>query len=715
MAAKWTGASLLLGLVLGLALLGIWLVGWRLLSDSAGWFAPATALFGTVLWLLSLTTRVGEVPAIRAMLKTAGVGAMALAVAASLSLGAFLPAVAAQWTSPVLGRFGGGVALLILALGMFVGAAVGSAARRSLLLHLATGFALAALWVGVQVERQASFPPPPTSAVLLSPRFDLLFALALLFTALALLAWWLARRGKGSGADLAATLSMGAQSRPLGPTAARWALLLATLGLVGSLLLGSEGWPRFALLALFLIVGSLAVLALERNSPAGGTVGRALRTGLRLAGWLFAGLLISGLVFFTTSEDLEIILLRNNVEWGVMQFWRGVAGDERFDARPTGGVSGRVLNAQGAPVEGAAVVASGVSGQVYSARTGQDGSYRIEGVPAGNYVPVAVAPGHRQGAPATFGGRVTTVRPGGEAGGIDFALERNEPLALASEIEASVGQPEEVTVENPRPSTAVRRPFTFRNGGMLLEGGLVHEPLEELGPGPFPILLIVYPGEARAWEGVSVPLATNGYVVVSFFPRRLLDLEGDVDDLRVLTSLTASGRLSERGDTSRMVLVGGSVSTVYTYLMAREIEGSQVEEQVKAAIQYGGLFDMFRYRLDWELGNIEIDPGISDLEYLLVAFGRPDSRPEVYLRFSPHYALGPDSLPPTLLVHAGNDIVVPVEQSRITARELSRLGTPHEFLLYPNIEHYLDTSKRDPSQIDMLNKTLDFLQEHVKR
>ena len=181
-----------------------------------------------------------------------------------------------------------------------------------------------------------------------------------------------------------------------------------------------------------------------------------------------------------------------------------------------------------------------------------------------------------------------------------------------------------------------------------------------------------------------------------------------------MTSLTAAGRLSERGDPDRMALVGGSVSTVYTYLMAREMEGSPVEEQMKAAIQYGGLFDMFKYRLDWERGDLEIDPGISDLEFLLVAFGRPDTRPEIYLRFSPHYALGPNTLPPTLLVHAGNDIVVPSEQSRMAEEELSRIGIPNQYLLYPNIEHYLDTSKRDPTQIDMLNQTLDFLQEHVK-
>jgi acetyl esterase/lipase len=177
----------------------------------------------------------------------------------------------------------------------------------------------------------------------------------------------------------------------------------------------------------------------------------------------------------------------------------------------------------------------------------------------------------------------------------------------------------------------------------------------------------------------------------------------------------AGGKLSERGDTRRIVLVGGSVSTAYTYLMARQLEGSPVREQMKATIQYGGLFDFFRYRRDWEEGKIKIDPGISELEYLLIAFGRPDTRPELYLFLSPRYALGPDSLPPTLLVHAGNDNIVPAEQSHITDETLERLGIQHRFLLYPNVEHYLDVTTRDPTQVDMLNKTLEFLDAYADR
>ena len=122
-----------------------------------------------------------------------------------------------------------------------------------------------------------------------------------------------------------------------------------------------------------------------------------------------------------------------------------------------------------------------------------------------------------------------------------------------------------------------------------------------------------------------------------------------------------------------------------------------------------GLFDFYTFRRSWESGEIVIDPGISELEYLLIALGRPDTRPELYLRFSPRYDLGPASLPPTLLVHADKDIIVPVAQSKLADTGLSAVGIAHTLLLYPNLEHYLDIGKRDPAQLDMLERTLAFL------
>jgi len=531
------------------------------------------------------------------------------------------------------------------------------------------------------------------------------------------------------------------------PWLVRWAALLALLGLIGSLLRGASfsDWLRFALLEAVIIPIWLAVTWLgTARKTREATSGRNQESGirnqeseienvpeiqnpkskiqnptvawLRQAGWLLLALLFVVVLYAATSEDLETVMVRNTAERAVMQFWRGALGDERWATRPTGAIVGVVQDGDtDKPIEGAAVVVADVGGVAYSAYTDKDGRYRIEGVPMGNYLPMAVAPAYEEGASLRWGGRVATVRPGETFEDVDFRLEPDPALPVSLSDGLEIGPPRDAHVDNPEPSDAIRREFSFKNDGMTLGGGLIHEPPAEMGSGPFPILLIIYPGKADGWEGVSIPLAAKGYVVVSYFPVRLTDLNGDMDDLMLLLDSVSQGRLSRRGDKNSITLVGGSISTAYTYLMAREAEGDPVRENLKAAVQYGGLFDFFKYRNDWEHGEITIDPGISELEYLLVALGRPDTRPELYLHLSPRYALGSNTMPPTLLVHTDKDIIVPVEQSHIAADKLNDLNTPNKLITYPNLQHYLDTSKRDPAQVDMLEQTVNFLGQNTRK
>lgn len=673
---------LLSAICLGLALLAGWIVAWRLFSDAAGFFAPVLAAVGVgCLALAGPASRRSSLVA--GGLRLAGGGGVGLAVCAALSLGAFLPFTVADWISPALGRFGGGAALAILAVALSIAA---FRARRwgwqpDALVLLGTG----ASWVWAQTMRQEAFPPTPTTATVLAPRLRVLLLLGAVLGVCALPLW---RRW---------------------PRAARWCWrwggVAALLGLAASMIARTDTrWACTAVLAALLIGG--AALGWRPR----GVLSGALDLG-RGAGWLALVLVAVGAIYAATAEDLEVVFLRNTAERRAVTFWRGVIGDERANSAPGGTLAGLVRDRAGRPLGGASVVMADAAGRVFSATSNADGRYRLAGVPAGNYLPMAVAPAYRQGGRSGWAGRVATIRAGRTTGGVDFRLTARIVPEPGLNESLTLGEPAEVTYEGLIESTVVRRTFTFANRGLVLEGGLVHEPRADLGTGPFPILLIIYPGEADSWEGVSAPLAAEGYVVVSYFPRRLLDLEGDLDDLRLLLNLTAAGRLSARGDGSRVVLVGGSVSTVYTYLLARAIDGEPVGRQVRALIQYGGLYDMFTFRYSWESGQVTIDPGISELEYLLAAFGRPDTRPELYLRFSPRFGVGPGGLPPTLLTHAEKDIIVPPDQSHLAADGLAAAGIPHQLLLYPDLEHYLDVSKRDPEQLDMLERTLTFLRE----
>jgi len=129
---------------------------------------------------------------------------------------------------------------------------------------------------------------------------------------------------------------------------------------------------------------------------------------------------------------------------------------------------------------------------------------------------------------------------------------------------------------------------------------------------------------------------------------------------------------------------------------------------------YGGLADMYTYRYDWQRGALYIDPGIQALEGMLIALGRPDLRPEIYLLFSPVYHLASGSLPPLLLVHTSKDTIVPINQNTLLVNVLQKVGINHTNVIYTDIEHYLDTSKPDPSQRDMLEKTIQFLKDVTK-
>lgn len=689
----------LAGVLLGCGLLAVVLVGWRLISDAATLFAPLLAVagigaLGTAHWCRERLHPLGRIA-----LRTAGMGALGLAGAASLSLGAFLPTGVAAWISPALGRFGGPLAL---GLGAVAGVAGGVLRRPRCpddrALDLATFLGVSAFWLRAQLERQIAFPQPPTMPDILAPRLDRLGLIALGLAVAALALRW-NERIRPAGKQHRALIA-----RVYGRWLWRWGVVAATLGMILTTIFDPDGRWRF-IPALVLLLFGTPLFGLQLLS-----IRTHFRGTIRKLGTLLLALLALTLVYAATSEDLEAVFARNTIERRALLFWESALGNQRDVPTATGVLAGTVRDDAGSPLAGATVIVADILGQPYSAVTGPDGRYRLAAVPAGNYLPLATGPGYQQGGRDGAIGRVATVRAGQAAEGVDFRLRPRPAFDPTANNSLQFGEQSPITIEGLETSTVLRRPFTFANRGKLLDGGIVHEPLPESGAGPFPILLIIYPGEAASWEGVSVPLAARGHVVVSYFPRRLLDHDGDLDDLRILLNLVASGQFSARGNGGQIVLVGGSVSTIYTYQLAKMFAGQPFAANVPAMIQYGGLFDFFTFRHSWETGQVTIDPGISELEYLIIALGRPDTRPELYLRLSPRYDLGPATLPPTLLVHAEQDIIVPADQSRLAAAGLSAAGIPHQFLNYPDLEHYLDISKRDPAQLDMLERTIAFLQ-----
>ena len=96
---------------------------------------------------------------------------------------------------------------------------------------------------------------------------------------------------------------------------------------------------------------------------------------------------------------------------------------------------------------------------------------------------------------------------------------------------------------------------------------------------------------------------------------------------------------------------------------------------------------------------------------MMAAMGPPDTGADLYLRLSVIEHL--DRLPPTLIVHGSGDTLVQTNQSERLAERLRANGQPHELQLYTGMEHYLDASKPDPSNADLLARTLAFFRRYL--
>lgn len=696
----WPG---LVGAVLALAGVAAFLWLWNTFIFSGQWFSLVLALLGAACWLTAYLVP-GPHLLWTAFIVAGRICAL-LSVAAGLGLGAFLPPGVADFLCPALGKFGGAGGLLALA-GVF--AARGLVFKRSGWLDLAFFCLIGADWVSTETVAQADFPPAPLT------KEDWAGLLGILL--------WVAL---GSGA-VAGVLSLVREWGWAARTFWRWSIALGVTGLTlglffeqGQVALGCG----LVLLTALVVAGGLAY---RRNRS--GPVLAFVVGGLQTLGAVF--LIIVGLVvlYLPTGEQLETVLARDTLEHYALTGWNNLLGkDPGTTGRSTGSIAGQVRDEQGAAVAGANVVVSDATGFAWTAVSDNNGRYSVNGVPGGHYLPMAARYGFLD-ATATGSGplsgwrMVASVRGGQTASNIDFVMKARRPYTVVPGNTLKLAEFGEAARDNPVPSKVLRRAFTFQNAG-LDKAGIAYEPTQDRGAGPFPILLIVYPGPADAWEGVSIPLAAQGFVVIAYqpelfgpHPERGLNLRGDVSDMLELYNYAKSGLFGPRSDPSKVVVTGGSVSTAYTYLMLREIETSSPTDKaaLKGGIMYGGLADLYTYRYDWQRGALYIDPGIQALEGMLIALGRPDLRPEIYLLFSPVYHLGPSSLPPLLLVHTSKDTIVPINQNTLLVNVMQRVGLAETNIIYTDIEHYLDTSKPDPSQRDMLEKTIQYLKEVTK-
>ena len=436
---------------------------------------------------------------------------------------------------------------------------------------------------------------------------------------------------------------------------------------------------------------------------------RRILVPLGLLGLLLFGL---ALVVFLTADGLRVVTARNTILHHVTAALPPALAPPDPAVQPHGALSGTVHDATGRPVTGAMVIVADRRGVAYRAVTDAAGRYRLEGVPAGAYRPVAAAAGHGPVADllalptpwptvGTLRWRPATNVMAGRVAQADLRLTPRQRLAPTAGASLSFGEESIAETGDPFPGRARRQPFTLTTPRRATTG-VIYAP--ETG-GPYPTVMIIYPGLPESWETVSVPLAAGGFTIVAFTPLNFPDLDADTADLLALTEALTAGRLTPHAAPGRQCAAGGSFSTLWTFLLLQQTD------VYRCGLSLGGIGDAFLYREDWEAGRITPDPRFAPVPEMMAALGRPDLAPDLYLELSviEHTA----SLPPLLVVHGTGDTIVLINQSVALADRLRGQGRPVELRIYDGMEHYLAANKADPDTVDLLARTLAFFHRHL--
>ncbi len=248
------------------------------------------------------------------------------------------------------------------------------------------------------------------------------------------------------------------------------------------------------------------------------------------------------------------------------------AGDARWNLRlaitPFGAITGKVIDGDGDPLEFAQVEMlqrAWTRGKLEwqrrgSASSDERGEYRVQDVPAGEYIVMAYEPRRRRSTEqnSTYGvqiypgadrlSRATPVeaRAGRETGGIDFRLTLRPVIALKGHVNAPPEVPENIPVQL---ELIARNDFGGRwrwLGGAAFGKDRAFQ-LEGTDPGPYRLVASVSSGGVN-WRSVTDVELAEGGEEVSVPLYRGVDLSGRV---------TVEGPGAERYKRFNVTLVPG--------------------------------------------------------------------------------------------------------------------------------------------------------------
>lgn len=160
-----------------------------------------------------------------------------------------------------------------------------------------------------------------------------------------------------------------------------------------------------------------------------------------------------------------------------------------------------------------------------------------------------------------------------------------------------------------------------------------------------------------------------------------------------------AGKSAEYNISRKISLLGASAGGHLSLLQAYKHTASI---PVKAVISLFG---------PTELVSLYNNSSNSSISLLLktVTGGTPATNLSIYQQSSPYNFVTSSSCP-TLLLHGGNDPLVPASQSVMLNNELQAMGVVHEYVFYPSEGH----GWTGPNLADTFNRIEAFLKQQVK-
>ena len=254
----------------------------------------------------------------------------------------------------------------------------------------------------------------------------------------------------------------------------------------------------------------------KRKTDIGPVTGRRSRHRIGLMfPWLLLSLLLAAC---TPSPEMNVVGY-----W--VSSWLGTLSPVD-PAGPSGTLTGQVVDGD-RPIAGASVVVAERTGRPHAAVTDDAGRYRIDGVPIGQYVPAAIAPGYDETVALDSLGipRLVTIENGVETEAHPLVLRPRVsvglPDDLATAVQLELTGTYTATAPFPEDSVAQVLIYRFERDGVVNDTLRVYLPLDttmdgqeadiEALRGDLPLLFFSYPGVVDGWEQVSVAFASQGY------------------------------------------------------------------------------------------------------------------------------------------------------------------------------------------------------------